>query len=205
MVSEVKCECKSSYIGDGFSCTGNLLQVLQSTPTFSNFLTVSLDFLLSHRFTPEPQNINVLQFTFLIFLLLQQILNYSQVSESGKHFVKRLSNLSVQSTLFVPDNNGLPDNQVSHTERSRISLSLNMSSLSVPVYVSPQTLSQRDIEFHLSDGRALPVSQLKNGSRIRTRVGSLTVFGVANLLNPSSLVRFITPPYISITNKNDKV
>lgn len=130
--------------------------------------------------------------TLLIFLLLQQILNYSQVSELGKHFVKRLSNLSVQSTLFVPDNNGLPDNQVSRTERSRISLSLNVSSLSVPVYVSPQTLSQRDIEFHLSDGRALPVSQLKNGSRIRTRVGSLTVLGVGDLLNPSSLVRFIT-------------
>lgn len=40
-VSEVKCECKPGYIGDGFSCTGNLLQVLASTATFSNFLTVS--------------------------------------------------------------------------------------------------------------------------------------------------------------------
>lgn len=41
-VSEVKCECKPGYAGDGFSCTGNLLQILESTPTFSNFLTVSL-------------------------------------------------------------------------------------------------------------------------------------------------------------------
>lgn len=49
---------------------------------------------------------------------MQQILNYSQVSESGKQFLKRLSNLTVQSTLFVPDNSGLPDNQVSPRERS---------------------------------------------------------------------------------------
>lgn len=38
---EVKCDCRHGYIGDGLSCTGNLLQVLQETPTFSNFLTVS--------------------------------------------------------------------------------------------------------------------------------------------------------------------
>uniref|UniRef100_A0A3Q1H6M0 Uncharacterized protein n=1 Tax=Anabas testudineus TaxID=64144 RepID=A0A3Q1H6M0_ANATE len=114
-MKEVKCECKLGYVGDGFTCTGNLLQVLRSTPTFSNFLT--------------------------------QILNYSQVSESGKQFVKRLSTLTVQSTLFVPENSGLSDNQ---------------------------TLSQRDIEFHLSEGQALPLDQLKNGSRIKTRVGSLT-------------------------------
>uniref|UniRef100_A0A8C4GKP0 Stabilin 2 n=1 Tax=Dicentrarchus labrax TaxID=13489 RepID=A0A8C4GKP0_DICLA len=114
-MKEVKCECKPGYVGDGFSCTGNLLQVLESTPNFSNFLT--------------------------------QILNSSQVSESGRNLLKRLSNLTVQSTLFVPDNNGLPNNQ---------------------------TLSQQDIEFHLSEGQALPVGQLKNGSRIRTRVGSLT-------------------------------
>ncbi|XP_042259475.1 stabilin-2 [Thunnus maccoyii] len=138
-MKEVKCECKSGYVGDGFSCTGNLLQVLRSTPTFSNFLT--------------------------------QILNYSQVSESGKQFVKRLSNLTVQSTLFVPDNSGLANNQ---------------------------TLSQRDIEFHLSEGQALPLSQLKNGSRIRTRVGSLAVLGVSNLLDPSALLsRYINDQFIT--------
>nr|XP_046235043.1 stabilin-2 isoform X1 [Scatophagus argus] len=146
-MKEVKCECKPGYVGDGFICTGTLLQVLESTPTFSNFLT--------------------------------QILNYSQVSESGKHFLKHLSNLTVQSTLFVPNNNGLPDNQ---------------------------TLSQRDIEFHLSEGQALPVSQLKNGSRIRTRVGSLTVLGVPDLLNPSALSscyinnRFVTDSDILASN-----
>uniref|UniRef100_A0A3P8UGX1 Stabilin 2 n=1 Tax=Amphiprion percula TaxID=161767 RepID=A0A3P8UGX1_AMPPE len=144
-MKEVKCECKPGYVGDGFGCTGNLLQVLRSTPTFSNFLT--------------------------------QILNYSQVSDSGKQFVKRLSNLTVQSTLFVPDNSGLPDNQ---------------------------TLSHRDLEFHLSEGQALPVGQLKNGSRIRTRVGSLTVLGVADLLHPSSSRyindRFITSSDIQASN-----
>lgn len=47
LISEVKCECMPGYVGDGFSCTGNLLQVLEATPTFSNFLTVSLDYLLT--------------------------------------------------------------------------------------------------------------------------------------------------------------
>ncbi|XP_028254125.1 stabilin-2 isoform X2 [Parambassis ranga] len=146
-MKEVKCECKPGYIGNGFSCTGNLLQVLTSTATFSNFLT--------------------------------QILNYSQVSESGRQFVKRLTNLTVQSTLFVPDNSGMPDNQ---------------------------TLSQRDIEFHLSDGQALPLSQLKNGSRLRTHVGSLTVLGVADLVDPSALSyryinnRFVTDSDIVASN-----
>ncbi|TKS90348.1 EGF-like and X-link domain-containing adhesion molecule 2 Fasciclin [Collichthys lucidus] len=133
-MKEVACECKPGYVGDGFSCTGNLLQVLQSTATFSNFLT--------------------------------QVLNYSRVSESGKTFMKRLSNLTVQSTLFVPDNDGLPDNQ----------------------------------------GQALPVSQLKNGSRIRTRAGSLSVLGVADLLNPLALSsryindRFVTESDILASN-----
>lgn len=67
-----------------------------------------------------------------------------------------------------------------------------MSHLFVSVHMSLQTLSQRDIEFHLSEGQALPVIQMKNGSRIRTRVGSLTVLGVADLLDPSALVRFMT-------------
>ncbi|CAK6983628.1 stabilin-2 [Scomber scombrus] len=138
-MKELKCECKSGYVGDGFSCTGNLLQVLRSTPTFSNFLTI--------------------------------ILNYSQVSESGKQLMKRLTNLSVPSTLFVPDNSGLPDNQ---------------------------TLSQRDIEYHLSEGQALSLNQLKNGSRIRTRVGSLAVLGVSNLLDPSSLSsRYINDQFVT--------
>ncbi|XP_026003013.1 stabilin-2 [Astatotilapia calliptera] len=138
-MQEVKCECKRGYTGDGFSCTGNLLQVLRSTPSFSNFLT--------------------------------QILNCSQASESGKQLVQRLSNLTVQSTLFVPDNRGLPSNQ---------------------------TLSLRDIEFHLSEGQAFPLSQLKNGSRIRTRVGSLTVLGVADQLDPSALsFRYINDHFVS--------
>uniref|UniRef100_A0A667ZAU7 Stabilin 2 n=1 Tax=Myripristis murdjan TaxID=586833 RepID=A0A667ZAU7_9TELE len=146
-VKEVKCECKLGYIGDGYTCTGNLLQVLSSTPSFSNFLT--------------------------------QILNYSQNSASGKEFVKRLSNLTVQSTLFVPDNTGLSENQ---------------------------TLTQRDIEYHLSEGQALALSELKNGSRIRTRLGSLTVLGIADFLNPKTLTsryindRFVTDSDIVASN-----
>lgn len=48
----------------------------------------------------------------LLLVLLQQILNFSQVSEEGRRFVKHLSDLKVQSTLFVPDNSGLSENQV---------------------------------------------------------------------------------------------
>ncbi|XP_027899534.1 stabilin-2 isoform X1 [Xiphophorus couchianus] len=146
-MKEVLCVCKPGYIGDGLICTGNLLQVLRSTPTFSNFLI--------------------------------QILKYSEVSESGRRFVKSLSKLEVQSTLFVPENSGLPENL---------------------------TLSPRDIEFHLSEGQALPLSQLKNNSQIRTRVGSLSVLGVANLLSPSALAscfindRFVTDSDIRASN-----
>uniref|UniRef100_A0A3B3I825 Stabilin 2 n=1 Tax=Oryzias latipes TaxID=8090 RepID=A0A3B3I825_ORYLA len=133
---KVECQCKPGYIGDGFGCAGNLMQVLKSTPSFSNFLT--------------------------------QILNYSQTSKSGRQFVKRLGDPAVQSTLFVPDNSGLPSNQ--------------------------------DIEFHLSEGQALPISQLKNGTRIRTRVGGLTVLGVADLLDPSSLSRYVNEHFIIDSN-----
>lgn len=46
------------------------------------------------------------------FVSLQQILNYSSTSEAGRQFVERLRNLEVRSTLLVPDNSGLPENQV---------------------------------------------------------------------------------------------
>ncbi|XP_015254887.1 PREDICTED: stabilin-2 [Cyprinodon variegatus] len=122
----VQCECKAGYIGDGFSCRGSLLQVLMSTPSFSNFLL----HILTHQ------------------------------AESRHRIVSTLTDPRAQSTLFVPDNSGLP---------------LNM------------TLSMRDIEFHLYEGQALPLSQLRNNSRIRTRVGSLTVLSQANVLNSSLL------------------
>ncbi|XP_055087632.1 stabilin-2 [Periophthalmus magnuspinnatus] len=137
-IKEVKCECEVGYIGDGFSCIGTLLQVLRSTPQFSNFLS--------------------------------QILNYSQVSSLGKKFVMRLNNYTMQSTLFVPDNSGLADNQ---------------------------TLTQQDIEFHLLEGSVVSLNQLSNGTRIRNRLGSLTVLGIRDLQNPSSLSsRYINDRFV---------
>lgn len=103
--------------------------------------------------------------------------------------MRRLSNLTLQSTLFVPDNSGLASNQVS----CRLTGVVAGPVLVLNCVSCLQTLSQQDIEFHLSEGQALPLSLLRNGSRIRTRVGSLTVLGVADLLNPSALVRFMLP------------
>uniref|UniRef100_A0A665V3G4 Stabilin 2 n=1 Tax=Echeneis naucrates TaxID=173247 RepID=A0A665V3G4_ECHNA len=40
-MKDVRCECPVGFVGDGITCSGNLLQVLRTTPTFSNFLTVS--------------------------------------------------------------------------------------------------------------------------------------------------------------------
>lgn len=39
---DVNCTCKKGYVGDGFSCSGNLLQVLMSFPSLTNFLTEML-------------------------------------------------------------------------------------------------------------------------------------------------------------------
>ncbi|XP_030633246.1 stabilin-2 [Chanos chanos] len=125
-IKDVKCECKSGYIGDGYSCTGNLLQVISARPTLSNFLS--------------------------------QVLNYSKSSASGKAFVKRLSDVTIQSTLFAPDNSGLYDNE---------------------------SLTFRDIEHHLLDGRALALQDLINVSHVRSRLGhSLSIAGVPNFQNP---------------------
>ncbi|XP_040843938.1 stabilin-2 [Ochotona curzoniae] len=37
-MKDVNCTCKEGYVGDGFSCSGNLLQVLMSSPSLTNFL-----------------------------------------------------------------------------------------------------------------------------------------------------------------------
>ncbi|MXQ98766.1 hypothetical protein E5288_WYG018307 [Bos mutus] len=39
-MKDVNCTCKVGYVGDGFSCSGNLLQVLMSFPSLTNFLKV---------------------------------------------------------------------------------------------------------------------------------------------------------------------
>lgn len=105
----MECQCKPGYVGDGFGCVGNLMQVLMSTPSFSNFLTVSYSF-------PADSGSGFSPIILICsFPLNQQILNYSQMAQSGHQFIKRLSDPAVQSTLFVPNNDGLPNNQVSHS------------------------------------------------------------------------------------------
>ncbi|XP_068162494.1 stabilin-2 [Antennarius striatus] len=146
-MKEVTCACKPGYLGDGFSCTGTLLQVLESTPTFSNFLS--------------------------------QIRNHSRASEWGRSFVRRLGDPSTRSTLFVPDNEGLPGNQM---------------------------LSQQELEFHLLGGQALLLGPMKNGTRIRNRAGSLTIHGDPDLLDPALLAsryvngRFVTRADVLASN-----
>lgn len=139
-LKDVQCVCKEGYIGDGSTCTGNLLQVLTSQPRFSNFLA--------------------------------QILNYSKNSVAGKKYVQRLSNTTVQSTLFVTDNSGLNENE---------------------------TLSFRDLEYHLLEVRALSLQDLTNGSHIRTRLGQpITVIGIPDLNDPSKLTssRYISDRFL---------
>uniref|UniRef100_A0A8D2LAL5 Stabilin 2 n=1 Tax=Varanus komodoensis TaxID=61221 RepID=A0A8D2LAL5_VARKO len=110
-VKDVSCTCKTGYVGDGFTCSGNLLQVLMSFPTFSNF-----------------------------------VLKYSNASRNGQEFLKYLKNLSTNATLFVPNNDGLMANE---------------------------TLSGRDIEYHLSHVGTSYYQDLTNGTTLPTRIGKM--------------------------------
>ncbi|EMP23972.1 Stabilin-2 [Chelonia mydas] len=110
-VKDVNCTCKTGYVGNGFTCSGNLLQVLMSLPMFTNFLS--------------------------------EVLVYSNSSTKGKEFLKYLTNLSTRATLFAPNNNGLRENE---------------------------TLSGRDIEYHLSNSSTLFYEDLTNGTTLQTRI-----------------------------------
>nr|KAF6497981.1 stabilin 2 [Rousettus aegyptiacus] len=112
-MKDVNCTCKVGYVGDGFSCSGNLLQVLMSFPSLTNFL--------------------------------MGVLAYSNSSARGRAFLKHLTDLSIRSTLFVPQNSGLGDNE---------------------------TLSGRDIEHHFANVSIFYYSDLVNGTILRTRLGS---------------------------------
>ncbi|XP_078423897.1 stabilin-2 [Cetorhinus maximus] len=43
-MKDVKCMCKKGYVGNGYSCNGNLLQVLTTIDQFSSFLTQLLNY-----------------------------------------------------------------------------------------------------------------------------------------------------------------
>uniref|UniRef100_A0A803VDB2 Stabilin 2 n=1 Tax=Ficedula albicollis TaxID=59894 RepID=A0A803VDB2_FICAL len=109
---EVNCTCKPGYVGDGISCSGNLLQVLMSLPTLTNFLS--------------------------------DIMAYSNTSRKGREFLQYLTDLSVHGTLFAPNDSGLKENE---------------------------TLSGRDIEYHLSNANILFYEDLTNGTALLTRLG----------------------------------
>ncbi|XP_048212984.1 stabilin-2 isoform X1 [Perognathus longimembris pacificus] len=112
-MKDVNCTCKEGYVGDGFSCSGNLLQVLMTFPSLTNFLT--------------------------------KVLAYSNSSAQGQAFLKHLTDLSHHSTLFVPQNSGLQENE---------------------------TLSGRDIEHHLANVNISFYDDLVNGTILQTRLGS---------------------------------
>ncbi|OWK58296.1 Stabilin-2 [Lonchura striata] len=109
---EVNCTCKPGYVGDGISCSGNLLQVLMSFPTLTNFLS--------------------------------DIMAYSNTSRKGREFLQYLTDLSVHATLFAPNDSGLKENE---------------------------TLSGRDIEYHLSNANIMFYEDLTNGTTLLTRLG----------------------------------
>uniref|UniRef100_A0A8D2NCU3 Stabilin 2 n=1 Tax=Zonotrichia albicollis TaxID=44394 RepID=A0A8D2NCU3_ZONAL len=109
---EVNCTCKPGYVGDGISCSGNLLQVLMSFPTLTNFLS--------------------------------DIMAYSNTSRKGREFLQYLTDLSVQATLFAPNDSGLKENE---------------------------TLSGRDIEYHLSNANIMFYEDLTNGTTLLTHLG----------------------------------
>uniref|UniRef100_A0A803TMD2 Stabilin 2 n=1 Tax=Anolis carolinensis TaxID=28377 RepID=A0A803TMD2_ANOCA len=113
-VKDVSCTCKTGYVGDGFTCSGNLLQVLLSFPTLTNFVS--------------------------------KVLTYFNSSKNGQEFLKYLENLSINATLFVPNNDGLKTNE---------------------------TLSGRDIEYHLSNTGTLYYEDLTNGTTLQTRIGKM--------------------------------
>ncbi|XP_028673278.2 stabilin-2 [Erpetoichthys calabaricus] len=120
-MKDIQCTCKAGYIGNGYSCSGNLLQVLTENPFLSNFLS--------------------------------QILKYSDHSERGKEFVDHLSNLTVHATFFVPDNNALSENE---------------------------TLSEQDIEYHLSTTELLYFGDLSDGKVITSWLGDRLFITVGN-------------------------
>uniref|UniRef100_A0A8C5XB62 Stabilin-2 n=1 Tax=Microcebus murinus TaxID=30608 RepID=A0A8C5XB62_MICMU len=86
-MKDVNCTCKVGYVGDGFSCNGNLLQVLMSFPSLTG---------LARLMTP---------------LLSQDVLAYSNSSARGREFLEHLTDLSTRSTLFAPQNSGLGGNE----------------------------------------------------------------------------------------------
>uniref|UniRef100_A0A8C9SNB1 Stabilin 2 n=1 Tax=Scleropages formosus TaxID=113540 RepID=A0A8C9SNB1_SCLFO len=109
-VKDVSCACKAGYVGDGYTCSGNLMQVLASRPIFSNFLAT--------------------------------------------HCISFFQPCSFLSTRTC-------------------------TTTCVSYILFDQTLSTRDIEYHLSDGGAVCFQDMTNGTRIRTRLGhSLRVLGI---------------------------
>ncbi|XP_051746711.1 stabilin-2 isoform X3 [Ctenopharyngodon idella] len=128
-----KCECKDNYVGDGINCEAKVLPVnrclqdngqchsdAQCTDLHYEDKTLGvfhyrsskgiykLNYTMAQEACKEEGG-TIATYTQLSYAQ-QQILNYS-TSASGKEFVNHLSNITIQSTLFVPDNDGLYSNQ----------------------------------------------------------------------------------------------
>lgn len=53
-------------------------------------------------------------FTLEYHVSSQEIFTYSNTSKKGQEFLKYLTDLSIKATLFVPDNDGLKENEVKY-------------------------------------------------------------------------------------------
>uniref|UniRef100_A0A8C5UMP2 Stabilin 2 n=1 Tax=Malurus cyaneus samueli TaxID=2593467 RepID=A0A8C5UMP2_9PASS len=127
---DVNCTCKPGYVGDGVSCSGNLLQVLMSFPTLTNFLSV--------------------------------IMVYSNTSRKGREFLQYLTDLSVQATLFAPNDSGLKENE-----------------------------GQRDIEYHLSGANIMFYEDLTNGTTLLSRLGKKLLITNTGVQEHRSEIRYV--------------
>uniref|UniRef100_A0A8C5M7K7 Stabilin 2 n=1 Tax=Leptobrachium leishanense TaxID=445787 RepID=A0A8C5M7K7_9ANUR len=99
-VQDVKCTCKYGYVGDGYSCSGNMLQVLMTFPMFSNFVSAIMAYSNTSKSGKEFVNyLNNLSVQATLFAPSNDGL-YENKTLSGRDLEYHLANVS---TFFFDD------------------------------------------------------------------------------------------------------